>query len=187
MKQATDPGGSGPVPIIGITPFTAGEIRRRTDVAEAVRTACEEIGFFVIVGHGFPEGLVSRIYGVSRAFFDLPPEEKNTIGETGPIMGGLMHFGLDKEALAAALGGGAIPDLKETLDFGPGFFGDRWPTCPRSATGFAARHDTCDDATCSGRPTPRCRVVDVLAGAVDPRVALGCECPVGWRNLPGSA
>ena len=23
-----------------------------------------------------------------------------------------------------------IPDLKETLDFGPGFFGDRWPVRP---------------------------------------------------------
>ena len=70
MKQATDPGGSGPVPIIDITPFTAGEIRRRTDVSEAVRTACEEIGFFVMTGHGFPESLVTRKYEVSRAFFE---------------------------------------------------------------------------------------------------------------------
>ena len=70
MKHATDPGGSDPVPIVDITPFTTGEIRRRTGVAEAVRTACEDIGFFAIVGHGFPEGLVTRIYDVSRAFFD---------------------------------------------------------------------------------------------------------------------
>ena len=101
MKQATDPGGSDPVPTIDITPFTAGETRRRAAVTEAVRTACEEIGFFVISGHGFPEGLVPRIYDVSRAFFDLPAEEKNEIGKSGTVMGGLMHFGLSKEALAA--------------------------------------------------------------------------------------
>ena len=130
MKQATHRGGNAPVPIIDITPFTTGETRGRADVAEAVRTACEEIGFFVIAGHGFPEGLVTRIYDVSRAFFDLPTEEKDRIGESGPVMGGLMHFGLGREALAATLGGETIPDLKETLDFGPGFYGDRWPMRP---------------------------------------------------------
>ena len=46
MKQVTDPGGSDPVPTVDITPFPAGETHRRADVAEAVRTACEEIGFF---------------------------------------------------------------------------------------------------------------------------------------------
>ena len=55
MKQASDVGGSDPVPIVDITPFTAEETRGRVDVAEAVRTACEEIGFFVITGHGFPD------------------------------------------------------------------------------------------------------------------------------------
>ena len=130
MKQMSDPGGSDPVPIVDITPFTTGQIGGRAGVARAVRTACEEIGFFVITGHGFREGAVSRIYDVSRAFFDLPTEEKNEVGETGPVAGGLMHFGLGKEALAATLGGKTIPDLKETLDFGPGFFGDHWPINP---------------------------------------------------------
>ena len=105
MKQGSaDPGGSDPVPIVDITPFAAEETRGRADVAEAVRTACEEIGFFVITGPGFPEGVVTRIYDVSRAFFDLPTQERNESGETGPVMGGLMHFGLGKEALAATLG-----------------------------------------------------------------------------------
>ena len=130
MKQAAEAGERDLVPIVDISPFTTGETRGKTDVAEAVHAACEEIGFFAIVGHGFPEGLVTRIYDVSRAFFDLPAEEKDEIGESGPVMGGLMHFGLGKEALAATLGGKTIPDLKETLDFGPGFFGDRWPMRP---------------------------------------------------------
>ena len=122
--------GRGPVPIVDIAPFTAGRTAGRTGVVGGVRDACEDIGFFVIVGHGISEALVARIYDASRAFFDLPAEEKNAVGETGPVRGGLMHFPLGKEALAATLGGEAIPDLKEALDFGPGFWGDSWPANP---------------------------------------------------------
>ena len=129
-QEAPHQDGRGPVPIIDISPFLAGETPAREHVVDAVRTACEETGFFVMTGHGFPETLVSRLYDVSRSFFDLPADEKNAIGETGPVMGGLMHFALEKEALAATLGGAAIGDLKETLDFGPGFHGDPWPASP---------------------------------------------------------
>ena len=120
-----------PVPMIDIAPFAAGETSERARVVDAVRAACEEIGFFVITGHGFPEALATRIYDASRAFFDLPAEEKNAIGETGPVLGGLMHFAFAHEALAATLGNAAIGDLKETLDYGPGFVGDSWPAKDR--------------------------------------------------------
>ena len=118
------------MPVVDIAPFTAGQTPGRARVAGAVRAACEDIGFFIITGHGFPEELETRIYDASRAFFDLPAEEKNAVGETGPVLGGLMHFAFGQEALAATLGKAAIGDLKETLDFGPGFFGDRWPANP---------------------------------------------------------
>ena len=120
----------GPVPIIDIAPFTAGQTAGQEGVVDEVQAACEDIGFFVITGHGVPEALVARIYDASRAFFDLPAEEKSAVGETGSVMGGLMHFPLGREALAATLGNEAIGDLKETLDFGPGFWGDRWPANP---------------------------------------------------------
>ena len=130
MKEASGHEGHGPVPTIDIAPFTAGETADSAEVIEPVRIACEEIGFFVLTGHGVDEAVVSRIYEASRAFFDLPTEEKDKIGETGPVLGGLMHFGLAKEALAATLGGEPVPDLKEALDFGPGFRGDPWPGRP---------------------------------------------------------
>ena len=120
----------GPVRTIDIAPFMAGETPGRARVVGAVRAACEDIGFFVIAGHGFPEALTTRIYDASRAFFDLPAEEKNAVGESGPVPGGLMHFAFGEEALAATLGNAAIGDLKETLDYGPGFLGDRWPATP---------------------------------------------------------
>ena len=119
-----------PVPAIDIAPFIVGETPGRARVAGAVRAACEDIGFFMITGHGFPEELATRIYDASRAFFDLPAGEKNAVGESGPVLGGLMHFAFGEEALAATLGDAAIPDLKEALDYGPGFFGDPWPPDP---------------------------------------------------------
>ena len=118
------------VPTIDVAAFRAGEKLERASVVGAVRAACEDIGFFVMTGHDFPEELTTRIYKASRAFFDLPAEEKNAIGETGPVRGGLMHFAFGEEALAATLGQAAIPDLKEALDYGPDFFGDPWPANP---------------------------------------------------------
>ncbi|MYJ71310.1 MAG: isopenicillin N synthase family oxygenase, partial [Rhodospirillaceae bacterium] len=130
MAGTRHPEEVGLVPTIDIGPFTAGEARARAGVVGAVRAACEDIGFFVMTGHGFPEELATRIYDASRAFFDLPAAEKSAVGETGPVLGGLMHFAFGEEALAATLGKAAIGDLKETLDYGPGFFGDRWPSNP---------------------------------------------------------
>ena len=130
MGEIAHRDGRGSVPIIDIAAFAAGEASKRASVAGAVRTACEDIGFFVITGHGFPDALATRIYDASRAFFDLPAEEKNAVCETGPVLGGLMHFAFGEEALAATLGEAAIGDLKETLDYGPGFHGDRWPPNP---------------------------------------------------------
>ena len=119
-----------PVPTIDIAPFTAGETPESARVVDAVRSACEEIGFFLITGHGFDEAVAGQLYDASRSFFNLPTEEKDRVAETGEVPGGLMHFGLAKEALAATLGGEPIPDLKEALDYGPGFLGDPWPLRP---------------------------------------------------------
>lgn len=122
--------GRGPVPIIDIAPFHSGGTTGRAGVVDEVRAACEEIGFFVITGHDFPEALATRIYDASRTFFDLPAAQKDLVGKTGPVVGGLMHFPFGEEALAATLGDPAIRDLKETLDYGPGFFGHSWPASP---------------------------------------------------------
>ena len=130
MSEVQVPDEPRPIPTIDIAPFTMEETSESTQVVNAVRSACEEIGFFVITGHGFDEKVATQIYDTSRAFFDLPTEEKGRVGETGAVPGGLMHFGLAREALAATLGGKPVPDLKEALDYGPGFLGDPWPPRP---------------------------------------------------------
>ncbi len=64
------------VPVIDIGPFLSGDPAGSHAVAEAVREACEGIGFFTVVGHGVPEPLVDRLYANARAFFALPVDEK---------------------------------------------------------------------------------------------------------------
>ena len=74
--MSTSASGSETIPVIDIGPFIAGDPAGSRAVAEAVRQACEGIGFFTVVGHRVPETLVDRLYADARAFFALPLEEK---------------------------------------------------------------------------------------------------------------
>ena len=64
------------VPVIDIAPFAPGaagaRAAERDAVVRAVDTACREIGFFTLAGHGVAPALVERMLETSRAFFDLP-------------------------------------------------------------------------------------------------------------------
>lgn len=48
-------------------------------VAEAVDGACRRWGFFLLVGHGAPEGALERLDAAARRTFALPDAEKATI------------------------------------------------------------------------------------------------------------
>ena len=80
-----------PIPIVDIAPFDHGDADVRRAVVGAVRRACEEIGFFILVGHGVEPAVVDRLYGAARAFFDLPAEVKERVGEAGAVRGGKGH------------------------------------------------------------------------------------------------
>ncbi|MEM7345358.1 MAG: 2-oxoglutarate and iron-dependent oxygenase domain-containing protein [Chloroflexota bacterium] len=118
------------MPLVDLTPFREGEPEGSRQVIDTIRQACEEIGFFTIVGHGVPSDLIDRMYHTSRAFFDLPSQEKQKVTPTGDLLGGLMHFPMKSESLAASLGVKTPGDIKETLDYGPGFYGGEWPSNP---------------------------------------------------------
>src|SRR3954471_2061250 len=44
-----------------------------------LREVTHEVGFFYLVGHGIPQELIDEVLAVSRAFFDLPEEQKLAI------------------------------------------------------------------------------------------------------------
>ena len=66
---------AGRVPLVDLSgAFEPG--RRRDHAVEAIRRACEEVGFLVITGHGVSSETVQRIEEVSRQFFALRITEK---------------------------------------------------------------------------------------------------------------
>lgn len=106
------------VPVIDIAPFREGTPEGRQAVAEAVADACANVGFLQITGHGVPQDLVDRVYGMAKAFFDLTEEQKAVAAQPAPdqIRG---WSGVGKEGLSYSLGEAAPPDLKEKMDMGP--------------------------------------------------------------------
>lgn len=64
------------IPVIDISAFREGGPVAGKHVVDAVRSACEEIGFFTITGHGVSSDLISRVYRNAHQFYDLPLEEK---------------------------------------------------------------------------------------------------------------
>ena len=83
--------------------------------------ACEEVGFFTIVGHGIDEALIEEVAARSRAFFDLPDAEKEPFRAPAETPGLPVYRPLGAETL------GASPDRKASLDWGPTLAGVAWP------------------------------------------------------------
>lgn len=106
------------VPVIDLSPSLSNGDAGRQQVAEAIRGACEEIGFFTVVGHGVPDGVVQTLQAKARAFFALPLEEKQrTPQPIERISRGYSHVG--SRGLAYSAGATTPPDLQESLAMGP--------------------------------------------------------------------
>ena len=110
------------VPVIDIAPFDPrAEPARpleRDAVVRAVDAACTDIGFFTIAGHGVPAALVDRMLATSRAFFDLPADEKQRVARPRPEQS-RGYLALGAENLSYSRGDASTTDLKEFFAIGP--------------------------------------------------------------------
>lgn len=106
------------VPVVDVSAFLAGDPAGMKRVASEIAHACEYSGFFQIVGHGVDLDFIQSVYDVSRAFFDLPDEEKALVEQPAPdqVRG---WSAVGKEGLSYSLGEEAPGDLKEKMDMGP--------------------------------------------------------------------
>jgi isopenicillin N synthase-like dioxygenase len=105
------------VPVIDIASFRSGDPKEKARLVFAVREACEQIGFFTIVGHGVPDRMIEETRAVSNAFFDLPTEEKLRIKRApGAVSRGYAVLG--DMALAYSLGAKSPPDYQEGISIG---------------------------------------------------------------------
>src|SRR3954451_7581443 len=106
------------VPTIDISPFLANDAAGKRAVAEQLARTCEQTGFLIIAGHGFPQALLARAQRELFAFFDLPVEAKNRWHPTGPSKQRGYH-GFATRGLAYTLGEQTPPDLRESVFLGP--------------------------------------------------------------------
>jgi isopenicillin N synthase-like dioxygenase len=102
------------VPVIDIAPYFSGTPEGKRRVAEELGRACREVGFYVIVGHGVEAALVDEVEAVSRAFFDLPLDEKMRL-HVGKEPGAVGYAAVGDTALAYTRGQVAPPDLNESF------------------------------------------------------------------------
>ena len=106
------------VPVIDIAPFYTGGDEGRKRVSRAIDQACTDIGFLTITGHPVPDDLIRRTYDTSKAFFDLPDDEKMKVRRPTPeqVRG---YSPLCDEGLSYSLDEPTPGDLKESLTVGP--------------------------------------------------------------------
>lgn len=136
----------GYVPVIDIRPYFTGDDKAKREVADRIGAACREIGFYIIVGHGVAPELVNRLDRVSRAFFDLPFDEKMKL-HIGKEPGACGYSAMGDKSLAYTRGEKSPPDLNESFqtskidaDLGDPYFQtpeakrlippNRWPDSP---------------------------------------------------------
>lgn len=106
------------VPVVDLTPARRGGHADRLAVARAIDTACREIGFFAITGHGIPERLVEDLRRAAHAFFERPMADK--LAYRHPVPGtNRGYHPVGGEALSKANDAAAPPDLKEFFHVGP--------------------------------------------------------------------
>ena len=101
------------IPVIDISPFTEGGPGAQA-VVDAVRTACEEHGFFVVAGHGIAPDVNEDLDRACRDFFSRPIQEKSAFTpEDGERKRG--WWGVGAMATARSLGLDSPPDLFPSL------------------------------------------------------------------------
>jgi isopenicillin N synthase-like dioxygenase len=105
------------IPVIDISPFAGGG-KGKGAVVGAIARACEEVGFFGIVGHGVDAARLAAIYREGRAFFALARDEKMRIARPAPgVSRG--YNSLADQSLGNTLATGVPPDLQESFAIGP--------------------------------------------------------------------
>jgi isopenicillin N synthase-like dioxygenase len=74
VKDAADTAAK--IPVIDFGPYFQGRPGALSELADEVRYACENVGFFYISNHGLPDALVDKAFAASRRFHALPLEQK---------------------------------------------------------------------------------------------------------------
>jgi isopenicillin N synthase-like dioxygenase len=102
----------GTIPIVDVAPLFSANDAARREVAQAVRAAAVDVGFFYVRGHNIGEDLMRATYLAAKYFFTLSDETKRAIVvHEGSAHRGYMPFAQTRQA------GVKRADLKESFNF----------------------------------------------------------------------
>ncbi len=93
------------------------DLNAANGVASQMDEACREVGFFAIIGHGVPQGVIDFAWSASTRFFDRPLEEKLNV--RGGVDYPYGYSPMSRESLAASDGEEAGGDLNESFSLSP--------------------------------------------------------------------
>ncbi len=92
--------------------------RPRAEVGAELDTACREVGFFEVVGHGVPDAVIAAMQAATAAFFALPEAVKRTAKPTD-LEVNRGYSARASEGLGYSVGVARPPDLFEAFNIGP--------------------------------------------------------------------
>ncbi len=162
------------IPVIDLGPCLAGAPGAVRSAAADLRRALEDIGFFILINHSVPQGLIDQTFEEARRFHDQPPPAKMAV-RMNEHNNGYMLMGR-YAVWTSQVNDNDKPDLNEAffckrerppgdplLESGRRFVGpNRWP---ESLPGFRERVLAYTDA------------VDALARRVLPVCAVALDLP----------
>jgi isopenicillin N synthase-like dioxygenase len=133
------PAEPGDIPVIDVRSFLAAPEGpgRATTTAAAVRSACEEVGFFQLIGHGVDKQLVNDAFAAARSFHDLNDASKEAIAmdRPGATLPGVGYLRIGERLLPRR----SVGNLNEAFlikgEAGVGFEDNAWPD-PAAVPGF---------------------------------------------------
>ena len=101
------------VPVIDVAGYLADAPGARAAVGGEIRSALEEVGFFVIVNHDVPRGLVARTFDEARRIHALDAETKMSLRMNEHNNG---YMAMARYTVRTAeVNAGAAPDLNEAF------------------------------------------------------------------------
>jgi isopenicillin N synthase-like dioxygenase len=103
----------GVIPVVDMAAFLSDEGSRAGQaIAHQLTTACHEVGFVHVTGHGVDPGLEDRVHAVSRRFFALPEPDRLEIANTNTrYFRGYTRLGMEHT--------NGISDWRDQIDIGP--------------------------------------------------------------------
>ncbi|KAF9068560.1 hypothetical protein BDP27DRAFT_1326928 [Rhodocollybia butyracea] len=122
------------IPVIDFTDLSSSDTARRIALAEKIRDACVNVGFFYMMNHGVPEDVIANAVEAGKNFFSLPTSSKTDLD---------IHKSTNFKGYTALLGENTDPtgrgDLHEGFDIG-------W----EDASGSTNQNPSRDDGEMSG-------------------------------------